>query len=136
MEFEKFVRLSKVLRELNISLDRAVDFLNLKGIKIEARPTTKISNETYKLLLDNFDDDKSSKVESNEVLEEKRKEKEIQRIKLEEELKVVEQVKDGYEHADNVMAFFEYETKRDKWNTKGGEWLPQLEWRYFHWVSK
>ena len=85
MEFEKFVRLSKVLRELNISLDRAVDFLNLKGIKIEARPTTKISNETYKLLLDNFDDDKSSKVESNEVLEEKRKEKEIQRIKLEED---------------------------------------------------
>ena len=51
MEFEKFVRLSKGLRELNISLDRAVDFLNLKGIKIEPRPTTKISNETYKLLL-------------------------------------------------------------------------------------
>ena len=42
------------------------------------------------------------------------------KAKLEEELKVVEQVKDGYEHADNVMAFFEYETKRDKWNTKGG----------------
>jgi len=87
MEFEKFVRLSKVLRELNISLDRAVDFLNLNGIQIEPRPTTKISNEIYKLLLSNFDDDKSSKVESNEVLEEKRKEKEILRIKLEEELK-------------------------------------------------
>ena len=95
MEFEKFVRLSKVLRELNISLDRAVDFLNLKGIKIEARPTTKISNETYKLLLDNFDDDKSSKVESNEVLEEKRKEKEIQRIKLEEELKIRSEISDN-----------------------------------------
>ena len=95
MEFEKFVRLSKVLRELNISLDRAVDFLSLKGIKIEARPTTKISNETYKLLLDNFDDDKSSKVESNEVLEEKRKEKEIQRIKLEEELKIRSEISDN-----------------------------------------
>ena len=94
MEFEKFVRLSKVLRELNISLDRAVDFLNLKGIKIEARPTTKISNETYKLLLDNFDDDKSSKVESNEVLEEKKR-KEIQRIKLEEELKIRSEISDN-----------------------------------------
>ena len=40
--------------------------------------------------------------------------------KLEKELKLVEQVKDGYEHADNVMAFFEYQTKRDKWGTKGG----------------
>jgi len=40
--------------------------------------------------------------------------------KLEAELKLVEQVKDGYEHADNVMAFFEYQTKRDKWGTKGG----------------
>ena len=95
MEFEKFVRLSKVLRELNISLDRAVDFLNLKGIKIEPRPTTKISDETYKLLLDNFDDDKSSKVESNEVLEEKRKEKEILRIKLEEELKTRSEISDS-----------------------------------------
>ena len=95
MEFEKFVRLSKVLRELNISLDRAVDFLNLKGIKIEPRPTTKISNETYKLLLDNFNDDKSSKVESNEVLEEKRKEKEILRIKLEEELKIRADISDN-----------------------------------------
>ena len=37
------VRLSKVLRELNISIDRAVDFLESKKIEIEKRPTTKIS---------------------------------------------------------------------------------------------
>ncbi|NRB43411.1 MAG: Gfo/Idh/MocA family oxidoreductase [Verrucomicrobiales bacterium] len=42
------------------------------------------------------------------------------KAKLEAELKLVEQVMDGYEHADNVMAFFEYQTKRDKWGTKGG----------------
>ena len=35
------MRLNKVLRELNISLDRAVEFLSSKGIEIEARPTTK-----------------------------------------------------------------------------------------------
>ena len=36
------IRLNKVLRELNISFDRAVEFLNQKGIEIDARPTTKI----------------------------------------------------------------------------------------------
>ena len=37
------VRLSKVLRELNISIDRAIDFLESKSIEIEKRPTAKIS---------------------------------------------------------------------------------------------
>mgnify|MGYP000379969424 len=38
----KIKRLNKVLRELNISLDRAVEYLADKGHEIEARPTTKI----------------------------------------------------------------------------------------------
>lgn len=79
------VRLNKVLRELNISLDRAVDCLSSKGHNIEARPTTKISNEVYQVLLDEFQTDMSKKVASKEVGEEKRKEKEAIRIKLEEE---------------------------------------------------
>ena len=36
------VRLNKVLKELNISLDRAVDFLSSKKIDIEPRPTSKM----------------------------------------------------------------------------------------------
>ena len=74
------VRLNKVLRELNISLDRAVEFLNQKGIEIDARPTTKITTEVYTTLLDEFEKDKSKKVASHEVSEEKRKEKETLRI--------------------------------------------------------
>ena len=74
------VRLNKVLRELNISLDRAVEFLNQKGIEIDARPTTKITTEVYSKLLDEFETDKSKKVASHEVSEEKRKEKESLRI--------------------------------------------------------
>ena len=74
------VRLNKVLRELNISLDRAVEFLNQKGIEIDARPTTKITTEVYKTLLDEFETDKSKKVASHEISEEKRKEKESLRI--------------------------------------------------------
>lgn len=74
------IRLNKVLRELNISLDRAVEFLNLKGIEVDARPTTKITTEVYNVLLDEFETDKSKKVASHEVGEEKRKEKESLRI--------------------------------------------------------
>ena len=82
------IRLNKVLRELNISLDRVVDHLSKKDIQIEARPTTKISNEVYQLLLDEFETDKSKKDESAEITEEKRKEKEKLRLiqeKLEKE---------------------------------------------------
>jgi len=80
------LRLNKVLRELNISLDRAVECLSNKGFEIEARPTTKISDEVYNVLLDEFQTDKSKKVASKEVGEEKRKEKEALRIAHEEEI--------------------------------------------------
>ncbi|MDA7694286.1 translation initiation factor IF-2 [Flavobacteriaceae bacterium] len=74
------IRLNKVLRELNISLDRAVEFLNQKGLEVDARPTTKITSEVYSVLLDEFETDKSKKVASHEIGEEKRKEKESLRI--------------------------------------------------------
>ena len=79
------IRLNKVLRELNISLDRAVDYLASKGHQVEARPTAKISDEVYQVLLDEFRSDKSRKVASKEIGEEKRKEKEALRLQLEQE---------------------------------------------------
>ncbi|WP_026837432.1 translation initiation factor IF-2 [Gillisia sp. JM1] len=82
----KTMRLNKVLREFNISLDRAVEFLNSKGHEIEARPTTKISEGIYQVLADQFETDKSKKVQSKEVGEEKRKEKEELRLAREKEL--------------------------------------------------
>ncbi len=86
MAENKTLRLNKVLRELNISLDRAVEHLATNGFEIEARPTTKISNEEYEVLLDGFQTDRSKKAASKEVGEEKRKEKEALRIALEEKL--------------------------------------------------
>ncbi|MCX2681043.1 translation initiation factor IF-2 [Galbibacter sp. EGI 63066] len=79
------LRLNKVLRELNISLDRAVEYLSDKGYEVEARPTTKITDEVYNVLLDEFQTDRSKKVASKEVGEEKRKEKEAIRQELEKE---------------------------------------------------
>lgn len=86
MAEEKSIRLNKVLREFNISLDRAVEFLKDHGHEVDARPTTKISNEEYEVLFEEFETDKSKKMESKEVGEEKRKEKEEFRLEREREL--------------------------------------------------
>ncbi len=81
----KKIRLNKVLREFNVSLDRVVDFLKSKGFEIDARPTTKISNEIYEVLYEEFETDKSKRVESKEVSEELKKEKEMLRLAREKE---------------------------------------------------
>ena len=80
------IRLNKVLRELNISLDRAVEYLEKKGIEIEHRPTTKITDEVYETLSDEFQTDASKKVASKEVSEAKQKEKEALRLEREREI--------------------------------------------------
>jgi translation initiation factor IF-2 len=79
-------RLNKVLRELNISIDRAVDFLESKGVDIEKSPNTKISEEVYGILSGEFQTDANKKVASLEVSEAKLKEKEELREQREREL--------------------------------------------------
>lgn len=97
------IRLNKVLRELNISLDRAVDFLGSKGHDIDARPTTKISNKVYQVLLDEFQTDMSKKVASKEVGEEKRKEKEALRLQLEQEQEERKLAREKRAEKDNIV---------------------------------
>ena len=93
----EIIRLNKVLRELNISLDRAVDFLETKNVEIEKRPTTKITSEVYDLLAGEFQTDASKKVASKELGEAKLKEKEALRVQreleIEEKLQKVESAK-------------------------------------------
>ncbi len=95
MSEERILRINKVLRELNISLDRAVDHLKDKGIVVEANnPNAKISENEYKILQSQFAGDKGNKDASKEVGEEKRKEKEalrLEREKIDEEKKKVEE---------------------------------------------
>ncbi len=87
------VRLNKALRELNISIDRAIDFLESKGHEIEKRPTSKISEEIYDLLCGEFQLDADNKVASKEVAEAQIKEKEELRIKREAELEEINKKK-------------------------------------------
>eukprot|EP00731_Ephydatia_muelleri_P032984 g32984.t1 len=86
MSEEKIIRINKVLRELNISLERAVDYLKDKGIAIESNPNTKISDDVYNVLCGQFAGDRGNKEASKEVGEEKRKEKEALRIEREKEI--------------------------------------------------
>ena len=80
------IRLNKVLRELSISIDRAVDFLESKGVGVEKSPNTKISEEVHSILSNEFQTDANKKAESQEVSEAKHKEKEELREQREREL--------------------------------------------------
>lgn len=86
MSEEKNIRINKVIRELNISLERAVDYLKDKGIVIESSPNTKISTDVYDILCNQFAGDKNKREASLEVVEEKRKEKEALRLEREKEI--------------------------------------------------
>lgn len=86
MSEERVIRINKVLRELNISLERAVDYLKDNGIAIDANPNAKISNAEFGILQNEFAGDKGNKEASKEVGEEKRKEKEALRIEREKEI--------------------------------------------------
>ena len=73
------VRLSKVLPELNIGLQMAVDFLKTKKslgeIKDDATLSTKITDEQYEALVKEFKGDKDIKKQA-EMIFPKKKEKE------------------------------------------------------------
>ena len=86
MSEERVIRINKVLRELNISLERAVDYLKDKGIAIDANPNAKISDSEFNILQSQFAGDKGNKEASKEVGEEKRKEKEALRVEREKEV--------------------------------------------------
>jgi translation initiation factor IF-2 len=86
MSEDRIIRINKVLRELNISLERAVDYLKDKGIAIDSNPNAKISEKEFTILQNQFAGDKGNKEASKEVTEEKRKEKEALRIEREKEI--------------------------------------------------
>ncbi len=105
------IRLNKALTELNIGLQTAVDFLkNKKGlgeIKDNANLTTKISDEQYQALVNEFKGDKDVKNEAEKIFAKKAKEKKEEKkvTKGEELLEKRQQFKPvGKIDLDNVGA--------------------------------
>ena len=70
-EVEKTIRLSKAIKEFNLSLDHIVDFLTTKGIKIENSPNSKLPGDAYALLMKEFQGDKSAKEEAQQLAQSK-----------------------------------------------------------------
>ena len=64
---ETTYRISKVASELNVSFTTLVDKLSDKGFSVESKPTTKITEEMYQLLLSEFKSDKAAKDESKSL---------------------------------------------------------------------
>ena len=75
------VRLNKVLSELNIGLQTAVDFLKKKTelgeVKDDVTTNTKISDEQYEALVGQFSTDKAVKSQADQLFSKKPKEKKV-----------------------------------------------------------
>jgi len=102
------IRLNKVLKELNISLDRAVEFLSSKNIKIDARPTTKIDLKIYDLLSTEFEAYKSEKDVLDKINIQKRKE-----IEAKEMLDQKVELKDSENKKDETQIFKDVKKEKD-----------------------
>ena len=77
------IRLNKVLTELNIGLQTAVEFLktekNLGEIKDDANMNTKITDDQYRALVHKFKGDKDMKSEAEKIFAKKTKDKKADR---------------------------------------------------------
>ena len=61
MSDKKSVRLNKLVKEFNVSIDRIYSFLEAKGIE-DLKPNTKVTNDIYMDLLGEFDSEKKAKL--------------------------------------------------------------------------
>ncbi len=82
------VRLNKVLSELNIGFETAVEFLKKRSelgeIKDDATPNTKITDGQYEALVSEFNSDKAVKTKAEQLFTKKVKEKKVEKVEKKE----------------------------------------------------
>ena len=91
------IRLNKVTRDLNVGITTVVEFLQKKGFTVESNPNTKITDEQFEMLRNEFSTDKDLKLQSERFSQERQmkergrsgKEREPQNAKAGEEIKTV-----------------------------------------------
>lgn len=96
------IRLNKVIRDLNVGISTAADFLKKKGFDVEADPSTKISEEQYDLLAKEFGE--KNKTNAKKAQDEKVINKKANEVKKESEAKVEEPSKPAKVEKPNVEA--------------------------------
>ena len=84
-------RLSKVARELNVGISTIVEFLNSQNKEVSSNPNTKIGEELYMLLLQEFQKEKFEKEKADNVVIEQSERKVIS-ISKEDSKKKVEKI--------------------------------------------
>lgn len=77
------VRLSKAIKDLNVGLSTAVDFLNKKGQDIPEDINFKISDDQYLLLAKEFNKDMALKLESERLSKERQSKEKMETVALE-----------------------------------------------------
>ncbi|MES2656500.1 MAG: translation initiation factor IF-2 [Bacteroidota bacterium] len=70
-------RLNAVVKELNVGMQTLVEHLAKKGHSVDAKPTTKLSDEQYTILLNDFHSEKKTKEESKQLSQNKVKPKDV-----------------------------------------------------------
>ena len=87
-------RLSKLVREFNVKIDRILDYLSKKGIT-GLNPNSKVSHDIYMQLLQEFDSSKAAKISAQLLAKENelKKAEEIIRLEKEEQERKKEQEK-------------------------------------------
>ena len=86
MSENKSVRLNKLAKEFNVSMDRILSFLENKGVE-GVKPSSKIPHDLYMDLLGEFQPDLKAKIAADIASKEREAEREEQRI-LEEQSKI------------------------------------------------
>ena len=148
MSEKKSVRLNKLAKEFNVSMDRILAFIVDKGVK-EVKPSSKIPNDLYMELLGEFQPDLKAKLAADISAKEREDKRENQRLaeeKLkieEEELKrkakeISEKKKKDEEIANlkqsipikkdiNILGKIDLSDKRKALNTKGDDIIDKLD---------
>ena len=84
-------RLSKVARELNVGISTIVEFLGSQGKEVSSNPNTKIGEDLYMILLEEYQKEKFEKEKADNVIIDQPERKVIS-IKKEEPKKEVEKI--------------------------------------------
>ncbi len=111
------IRISKVLSELNIGLDTAIDFLASQKQEVEHNRNAKIDQAQYQMLTQQFATDKSSKDKAETLIQQKREEKEA--IQAERELSKPEVIR-----ATATIGGLKFAGKIDLATNKRGDQVP------------
>ena len=64
---EKKIRLSKAAREFNVGISTIIEFLHKKGYDLELNPNSKITNEIYEILANEYSSEARVKMESEKI---------------------------------------------------------------------